>query len=83
MSDMTLDDLRRVLIASGGESDADMGGDILDVPFADLGYDSLALIESAAQIGQEFGVDLPDERVIALETPRELLGLVNTSAEAA
>jgi minimal PKS acyl carrier protein len=75
---MTLDDLRRILIASGGESDADMSGDILDVPFADLGYDSLALIESAAQIGQEFGVTLPDERVIGLETPRELLDLVNT-----
>ena len=79
---MTIDDLRRVLLACGGESDVDMSGDILDVRFEDLGYDSLALIESAAQIGQEFGVQLPDERVIALETPRELLGLVNASLEA-
>jgi act minimal PKS acyl carrier protein len=74
---MTIDDLIRILIACSGESDADLGGDILDVPFTDLGYDSLAMLESSVQIEKEFGVRVPEDRVAALETPRELLDLVN------
>lgn len=78
MAPMNLDDLRRILVACAGEDDGiDLTGDILDTPFEDLGYDSLALMESAARIKQEFGVDLSDDDVADVETPRALLGIVN------
>ena len=51
MARMTLDDLRTLLIAcAGADEGSDLSGDILDTPFEDLGYDSLALMETAARI---------------------------------
>jgi minimal PKS acyl carrier protein len=75
---MDIDTLRRILVACAGEDEAaGLAGDILDVPFADLGYDSLALMESAARIKQEYGVDISDDILAELETPRAVLDLVN------
>ncbi|GAB3497753.1 acyl carrier protein [Amycolatopsis cihanbeyliensis] len=80
---MTIDDLRRILAECAGEDEnGDLGGDILDRPFADLGYDSLALMETAARITREFGVTIADDDVIGLSTPRELLDLVAAAAPA-
>ncbi|WP_405937236.1 acyl carrier protein [Streptomyces sp. NBC_00726] len=84
MTQLTIDDLRRILIACAGEDDGiDLSGDILDVTFEDLGYDSLALMESAARIKQEYGIDLSDDDVAEVETPRALLAAVNHSVPAA
>ncbi|MCX4906882.1 acyl carrier protein [Streptomyces sp. NBC_00878] len=78
MAQMTLDELRTTLIACAGEDDStDLSGDILDMAFDDLGYDSLARMESAARIEREYGIALPDEAVADAETPRALLDLVN------
>lgn len=78
MAKMDLEDLRRILVACAGEDDGiDLSADILDITFEELGYDSLALMESAARIKQEFGIDLLDDDVAEVETPRALLGLVN------
>ncbi|MEU4575114.1 acyl carrier protein [Nonomuraea sp. ATR24] len=75
---MTLDDLRRIMVACAGEDEhVDLGGDILDELFTDLGYDSLALMETAARIETEFGVRIPDEQVAELTTPRALLDFVS------
>ncbi|WP_019070472.1 acyl carrier protein [Streptomyces hokutonensis] len=75
---MTLDDLRGTLIACAGEEDSvELSGDILDMTFEELGYDSLALMESAAKIERDHGVSLPDEAVAEADTPRALLALVN------
>ncbi|MFF8380345.1 acyl carrier protein [Streptomyces sp. NPDC015661] len=80
MAQLTLDALRTILVACAGEDDsADLSGDILDVTFEDLGYDSLALMESAARIEREFGVSLDDDDVNEALTPRLLLDLVNGS----
>ncbi|MEU5848863.1 acyl carrier protein [Saccharopolyspora shandongensis] len=74
---ITLDDLRRILAGcAGAAEDVDLGGDILDLTFADLGYDSLALMETAAVIGREFGVVIPDDELGGLETPRAMLDRV-------
>lgn len=54
-----------------------LGSDTLDIPFEELGYDSLALMETAAAIQEEYGIVLPDEDVSEARTPRRLLGLVN------
>jgi act minimal PKS acyl carrier protein len=76
--EITLDDLRRILVQSAGaEEGVDVQGDILDVEFADLGYDSLALLETAARITQEYRVTLDDTAATSARTPRELLRLVN------
>ncbi|MEU6263763.1 acyl carrier protein [Saccharopolyspora shandongensis] len=74
---ITLDDLRRILAGcAGAAEDVDLNGDILDLTFADLGYDSLALMETAAVIGREFGVVIPDDELGGLETPRAMLDRV-------
>ncbi|UJW29407.1 acyl carrier protein [Saccharothrix sp. AJ9571] len=74
---LTLDELRNFLRESAGESDL-LDGDILDVEFESLGYDSIALIETVARIGREHGVRLDDDAVTTVRTPRELLDLVNS-----
>lgn len=81
MAELTLDTLRRILVACAGESDTNgMGDDTLDVSFQDLGYDSLALMEAAAAIEREYGVALSDEVVATVPTPRALLELVNQAS---
>ncbi|NUO42509.1 MAG: actinorhodin polyketide synthase, partial [Streptomyces sp.] len=41
------------------------------------GYDSLAILETAAAVGQRYGVELRDEDVAEAVTPRAFLLLVN------
>ncbi|MEU7587825.1 acyl carrier protein [Micromonospora sp. NPDC049230] len=77
MSNFAVDDLRRILIACAGESEADLSGDISDRQFDDLGYDSLALMETAARIEQDYGVRIPDEQIVELDTPRAVVNVVN------
>ncbi|MEU7755763.1 acyl carrier protein [Micromonospora sp. NPDC049101] len=77
MSNFAVDDLRRILIACAGESEADLNGDIADRQFDDLGYDSLALMETAARIEQDYGVRIPDEQIVELDTPRAVVDVVN------
>ncbi|MYS20705.1 act minimal PKS acyl carrier protein [Streptomyces sp. DvalAA-14] len=78
METMTLDDLMRILVECAGSEEGVLSGeDVFDRSFEDLGYDSLALMESAARIKQEFGVSVPDDDITEVETPRSLLDLVN------
>ncbi|MDQ3760608.1 MAG: acyl carrier protein [Actinomycetota bacterium] len=80
MSEVTLDDVRRILIACAGDVEtSELHGDISALEFEDLGYDSLALMETAARIEREFGVHIPEEQMTEVKTPQELLDLVNTS----
>jgi act minimal PKS acyl carrier protein len=75
---LTLDDLKRILLEGAGtEEGVDLDGDILDTPFDALGYDSLALLETAARITREYRIELDDDATTAAKTPRELLTLVN------
>lgn len=81
MSELTLDTLRRILVGCAGESDTEgIGEDSLDVAFQDLGYDSLALMEMAAVVERDYGVQLPEDVGTDVPTPRALLGLINRSA---
>jgi minimal PKS acyl carrier protein len=71
--EFTLDDLVNVLRDCAGQSESvNLGEDILDVPFADLGYDSLALMEAVSRIQRQYQVKLGDEAA-GDETPRLLL----------
>ncbi|RDI62721.1 acyl carrier protein [Nocardia pseudobrasiliensis] len=79
MTTMTIDTLRRILIecAGGDESAPELAGDISAVDFEELGYDSLALIESASRIRRDFGVVIPDDDLVEVRTPQELVDIVN------
>ena len=76
-NEFTLDDLRRMLRATAGEEDASLDSDILDVGFDELGYDSLAMLETSRCIELECGIALADSTVTSAETPRALLAIVN------
>lgn len=80
---MQLEDLIAVLRECAGESeDADLTAAALDVSFTDLGYDSVAVLETTARIEREYGVVLDDEAVFEAETLRRYLALVNEALTA-
>jgi len=75
-----LHDLRRILReGAGADEGVDLDGEILDVAFDDLGYDSIALMETAALISRETGRQIEDDDLTPSTTPRALLQLVNGS----
>lgn len=78
MNTFSLDDLRRILVAVAGEDEeADLSGDISEVAFEDLGYDSLALMEMAAKISQQYGIRIGDEEAADFQTPGDVIAAVN------
>lgn len=82
--EFTLDDLRRILTeGAGADESVDLDGDILDVPFEALGYESLALLETGSRIEREYGISLDEEVLAVVNTPRALLSSVNAQLRAA
>ncbi|MBZ4319362.1 acyl carrier protein [Streptomyces huiliensis] len=78
MAEMTIEQLTRLLRDCAGEEEGvDLEGDVLDVPFTDLGYDSLAVLQAAGCVERDYGITLPDETVAEATTPRLLLTYVN------
>jgi minimal PKS acyl carrier protein len=76
-----LADLRRILREGAGvEQGVDLDGEILDSAFDDLGYDSIALLETSARISREYQVSIDDGALSDVKTPRELIALVNAGA---
>ncbi|MFD9393532.1 phosphopantetheine-binding protein [Streptomyces sp. NPDC060000] len=74
----TIDDLKRILHTSAGVPEGvDFDGDILDIAFDSLGYESLALLETCGSIEREFEVSIDDDALTITDTPRTLLRLVN------
>ena len=75
---MTIEELRGILIACAGGDDGDAPReDFADLAFDDLGYDSLALIETASRLKLDHGVVIPDDLITEVGTPAELLKLIN------
>ncbi|MYR39218.1 acyl carrier protein, partial [Streptomyces sp. SID4944] len=69
-----LADLKRILKEGvGADESVDLEGDILDVDFEALGYESLAMLETGTRIEREFGITLDDETVTKTATPRGLI----------
>ncbi|WP_432051964.1 acyl carrier protein [Streptomyces xiamenensis] len=76
--EFTVNDLRRILHAAAGESDgADLDLNTLDTDFTQLGYDSLARLETGSRIEREFGIKLDDTTLLEAETPGALIEAVN------
>ncbi|MER7794443.1 acyl carrier protein [Streptomyces sp. NPDC097640] len=75
---MTLSELTALLRECAGEDETvDLDGDVLDTPFTDLNYDSLAVLQTVGRIEREYGVTLADDTVAEAVTPRLLLQYVN------
>ncbi|WNM31378.1 acyl carrier protein [Streptomyces sp. Li-HN-5-11] len=85
MDELTGTQLMDIMRECSGEGEeVEAGRDPLDISFADLGYDSLALLETASRLERAYGIDLAEEDVAGARTPRALLELVRrTVAEAA
>ncbi|MCM2387239.1 acyl carrier protein [Streptomyces albipurpureus] len=78
-SAFTLDDLRRILRAGAGvDEQIDLSGAIAGVPFAELGYDSLALLELTGRIEREYAIRIPDGELEHTRTPAEAVTYVNS-----
>jgi act minimal PKS acyl carrier protein len=78
MAELRLDELLQILRGCAGEDGTvDLGGDVDDVPFATLGYDSLAMLETISQVELRYGVSIPDEAVHEMPTPRAALDYFN------
>ncbi|MER8073218.1 MULTISPECIES: acyl carrier protein [unclassified Streptomyces] len=78
VSTFTIDDLKSILReGAGADEDVDLDGDILDAEFDALGYESLAMLETAGRIEREYGISLDEEIFADARTPRALIALVN------
>ncbi|MCL7378072.1 acyl carrier protein [Streptomyces sp. 35G-GA-8] len=78
VSTFTIDDLKSILReGAGADEDVDLDGDILDAEFDALGYESLAMLETASRIEREYGISLDEEIFADARTPRALIALVN------
>lgn len=74
----TTEDLERILREGAGANDtARFDEATLNVHFDELGYDSLALLETAGRIEREFGIRLEELSLVVTLTPRELINQVN------
>jgi len=76
MTEFSLDDLRRILRAGAGDSGT-LDGDIADVPFSDLGYDSLAVLELSSRVARAYHVSIPDDAVLEMRTPGAAVAYIN------
>jgi act minimal PKS acyl carrier protein len=74
----TLDDLRSILRqGAGADESVDLDADILDVGFDQLGYESLALLETSLRIERKYGISVDDSVLADANTPRDLIEAVN------
>lgn len=78
MTRFTMADLVEVMRAAAGEDESvDLDGNIAEITFGELGYDSLAVMETASRVERELGVSLPEETMTTIETPTQFVDLVN------
>jgi act minimal PKS acyl carrier protein len=76
---ITIDDLTEIMQSSIGLDDGvELTGERSEMDFADMGYDSLALIELASQVQHRFGVKISDgEALERLRSPRAAVSYIN------
>lgn len=80
MTAFTIGELKEIMLstADGAESVLELADDFLDQPFGDLDFDSLAVLEIATRIQQDYHLAIPDEAVAELNTPRDVLDYVTS-----
>jgi acyl carrier protein len=84
MSQLTIDELKTVMLRCSGLPDqASVAGDIRDVTFEDLGYDSLAVLEIASAMQRQYKIEISDESIETMTTPGAVLDFVNGALKTA
>ncbi|MEU8977582.1 acyl carrier protein [Streptomyces sp. NPDC048309] len=79
MYQITISDLQTIMRQCAGEAeDALSLEQAPDRTFEELGYDSLALLETHSRIERDFGVELCEDEVGGINTARELVDFVNS-----
>lgn len=74
----TLDDLIQIMRSCAGvDEGTTLDESILDVPYGELGYESLAVLQILSQIELEHGVTLADDAIRHVPTPRKTIEYVN------
>lgn len=78
MSELTVPELLEILRACAGESEpvADVG-EVAEADLAELGYDSLAVLEATSRVERRFGISLPEDEMTEARTPGRFVALVN------
>jgi act minimal PKS acyl carrier protein len=80
---ITMADLKRALEqGSGVQEGVDLERDLVLKTFRDMGYDSLAVLETGLRLSRENSVEIDDEVFTDLETPQQLLEQVNLALSA-
>jgi act minimal PKS acyl carrier protein len=80
VSELTIEGLKEIMREAAGEDDSvRVDTEILDTLFIDMGFDSLALLETVALIKRQYGVVIDDDELTDLDTPRALLAKVNSA----
>ncbi len=74
--ELTVDELRAIMIQAAGDWPVPDGGDA-DTSYCDLGFDSLARLETLVRIERLIGTRLPEDLIQATSTPREVIDKVN------
>jgi act minimal PKS acyl carrier protein len=82
--EFSIDDLVEIMRVSVGlDEGVRFDGDVADVPFAENGYDSLAMLELASQLQHRLGLVISDEAALEqLTTPRQAVEFVNLQLSA-
>lgn len=78
MANFTLTDLVGYIRRAAGEDEAlDLNGRIGETTFAELGYDSIAMVEVTVLVERELGITLPEEGTDKDATPKQFVDVVN------
>jgi len=76
---MTLADLQDIMRECAGEDESAQSLEQApDEAFIDLGYDSLALLETQARVKREYGVEFSEDDLADITTPREFVEFFNS-----
>jgi act minimal PKS acyl carrier protein len=76
MTDFTVADLKDIMLKAADGTAPALDGDFLDTPFPELEFDSLAVLEIATLLQQNYHLVIPDEAVAELTSPRVVLDYV-------
>ncbi len=76
MSTCTWEDLRTIMADCAGAAD-NLASATPTTTFSAMGYDSLAILETACALERRYQIALPDEQVGDVTTPQAFLDLIN------
>ncbi|MGW0121052.1 acyl carrier protein [Streptomyces sp. NPDC003327] len=79
MQQITIADLQTIMTQCAGEDEEALSlEEAPDRAFEELGYDSLALLETYSRLERDFGVELCEDELGDIHTARQLVDFVNS-----